>query len=272
MTSNTAKYAVLGHPIKHSKSPQIHSLFAQQTQQQLTYQAIEFALDDFAAQLQQLWAQGYLGVNVTVPFKEDAFACADQLTPRAQRAGAVNTLKQLADGSVLGDTTDGEGLVTDITSNHNFALANKRILILGAGGAVRGIIEPLLAHQPSQIVIANRTVSKAQTIADIFAPLGNISACGFEQIQGEFDLVINGTSASLGGELPAIDGQLLANAKLCYDMMYGKTTTVFNQWALDQGCPHVADGLGMLVGQAAVAFELWRGVKPQTKEVIAALR
>jgi shikimate dehydrogenase len=268
----TDKYAVLGHPISHSKSPLIHQAFAAETKQDLTYEALELDKEDFTGQLKQLWKAGYQGFNVTVPFKEDAYQCADQLSARAQRAGAVNTLKRLEDGTVYADTTDGDGLVNDISDNHGFDYQGKRILVLGAGGAVRGIIEPLLAKQPSEVVIANRTVSKAETIADIFKTLGNVNASGFDDLTGKFDLIINGTSASLGGHLPAIDAALLGKAELCYDMMYSNDTTVFNQWALDNDCKKVVDGLGMLVGQAAVSFELWCGVKPTTNPVIEKLR
>ncbi|OPX55718.1 shikimate dehydrogenase [Oceanospirillum multiglobuliferum] len=269
----TDRYAVFGNPIAHSKSPAIHQRFAEQTQQALTYEALLAPVDQFAESFQQFLQQQGRGANVTVPFKQEAFALAEQLTPRAQRAGAVNTLWQDAQGVVHGDTTDGIGLVRDLIHNHNLSLKDKRILILGAGGAVRGVIEPILAEHPAQLVIANRTLSKAQELVPLFAEFGSISACGFDELEGQqFDLVINGTAASLAGELPPLPDQLLAQGAACYDMMYGKAQTVFNRWAVAHGAVQAIDGLGMLVEQAAEAFQIWRGVKPNTQLVIAELR
>lgn len=269
----TDRYAVFGNPIAHSKSPVIHQCFAEQTQQALTYEALLAPVDQFSASFKTFLQQQGRGANVTVPFKQEAFALAEQLTPRAQRAGAVNTLWQDAQGVVHGDTTDGIGLVRDLIHNQNLSLKDKRILILGAGGAVRGVIEPILAEQPAQLVIANRTLSKAQELVPIFAEFGNLSACSFEELEGQqFDLVINGTAASLAGELPPLPDHLLAQGAACYDMMYGKEPTVFNRWALVHGAVQAIDGLGMLVEQAAEAFQIWRGVKPDSQSVIAALR
>lgn len=269
----TDRYAVFGNPIAHSKSPQIHRLFAQQTQQDLTYEALLAPLDDFAGCAQAFFAQGGQGANITVPFKEDAFRLANQLTERAQRAGAVNTLKRLADGTLLGDTTDGAGLVFDLTQQAGISLKGLRILVLGAGGAVRGVIENLLAEQPSQLVIANRTADKATQLAAIFAALGPIEAAEYAQLDTPFDLIINGTSASLSGELPPIStATLKAGHTQTYDMMYGKEPTAFNRWATEQGAARTLDGLGMLVGQAAEAFALWRGVYPDCPPVLTELR
>lgn len=269
----TDRYAVFGNPIAHSKSPQIHRLFAQQTQQDLSYEALLAPLDDFAGCAQAFFAQGGCGANITVPFKEDAFRLADQLTPRAQRAGAVNTLKRLPDGTLLGDTTDGAGLVFDLTQQAGITLKGLRILVLGAGGAVRGVIESLLAEQPSQVVIANRTADKAVQLAQIFSELGPVEAAEYTQLSGTFDLIINGTSASLSGELPDIPPSVLkAGHTQTYDMMYSKEPTAFNGWAQAQGAARTLDGLGMLVGQAAEAFALWRGVYPNCTPVLAELR
>jgi shikimate dehydrogenase len=265
------RYGVFGNPIGHSKSPQIHRMFAEQSGQTLSYEPLLAPLDDFAGFARAFFETG-LGANVTVPFKEQAFRLADQLSERAQRAGAVNTLKKREDGSLLGDNTDGLGLVRDLLDNASVALQGKRILLLGAGGAVRGVLEPLLAQRPAALVISNRTVAKAEQLVREFADLGTLSACAFEALQSPFDVIINGTSASLGGELPPLGDDLVAaGSTLCYDMMYAARPTPFCQWAEDRGA-HSRDGLGMLVEQAAAAFELWRGIRPETAEVLLALR
>lgn len=265
------RYGVIGNPIGHSKSPHIHRLFAEQTGQTLSYEPLLAPLDDFAGFTRAFFETG-LGANVTVPFKEQAYRIADQLSERAQRAGAVNTLKKLEDGTLLGDNTDGLGLVRDLLDNAGVSLQSKRILLLGAGGAVRGVLEPLLAQRPAALVIANRTLAKAEQLAGEFKDLGPVSATAFEQLENPFDLIINGTSASLGGTLPPLDDGLVAtDSTLCYDMMYAAQPTPFCQWALDRGA-HSRDGLGMLVEQAAAAFELWRRVRPESAEVLLALR
>tara|TARA_B100001250_G_scaffold412326_1_gene443240 strand:+ start:3231 stop:4070 length:840 start_codon:yes stop_codon:yes gene_type:complete len=273
----TDLYAVLGHPISHSKSPQIHTLFAGQTGEDLLYRAVLVPLDGFADEVSKLIRQqGMTGMNVTVPFKEEAFQLAQQRTPRAERAGAVNTLKVLSNGTLLADNTDGAGLIRDITVNQGVSLKGKQVLVLGAGGAVRGILQPLLEQQPAAVVIANRTVSKAEALAADFADLGRISGCGFAEATppdgSAFDVIINGTSASLAGELPPLTSSVIGPETVCYDMMYGKGLTVFNRWAREHGAARVIDGLGMLVEQAAEAFELWRGVRPDTAPVMAELR
>ena len=265
------RYGVFGNPIAHSKSPLIHRLFAEQTGQALTYEALLAPLDDFAGFARAFFRNG-LGGNVTVPFKEEAFRLADTLTARAQRAGAVNTLKKLDDGRLLGDNTDGAGLVRDLTHNAGVALRGQRILILGAGGAVRGILEPFLAERPAELLIANRTPAKAEALAEVFADLGPLRACGFDYAGEPFDLIVNGTSSSLAGDVPPIDPHLIRPGHtLCYDMMYGARPTAFNQWAADHGAV-TRDGLGMLVEQAAEAFFLWRGVRPQAEPVLQMLR
>ena len=264
-------YGVFGNPIAHSKSPLIHSLFAKQTQQQISYQPLLAPLDGFPAAVAEFFSSGS-GANVTVPFKEQAFALADQLSQRAQRAKAVNTLIKLDNGNLLGDNTDGAGLVNDLLNN-NVVLAGKNILILGAGGAVRGVLEPLLAQHPAEICVVNRTVEKAEQLAREFADLGSMTACGYDWIDAPVDIIINGTSASLSGDLPPLaDSLIKAGHTVCYDMMYGKDTTVFNQWAQQQGAARTLDGLGMLVEQAAEAFYLWTGVRPNPKPVLEQLR
>lgn len=265
------QYVVFGNPIGHSKSPLIHRLFADQTGQDLEYSTLLAPLDDFSDCARGFFKQG-AGANVTVPFKEEAFRLCDSLTPRAQRAGAVNTLSKLADGTLQGDNTDGAGLVRDLTHNAGVALRGQRILILGAGGAVRGILEPFLAERPAELLIANRTPAKAEALAEAFADLGPLRACGFDYAGEPFDLIVNGTSASLAGDVPPIDPHLIRPGHtLCYDMMYGARPTAFNQWAADHGAV-TRDGLGMLVEQAAEAFFLWRGVRPQAEPVLQMLR
>ena len=265
-------YVVFGNPIAHSKSPVLHRLFAEQTGQAMQYDTLLAPLDDFAGCAKEFFLQGR-GANVTVPFKEDAYRLVDQLTARAQRAGAVNTLSKLADGSLLGDNTDGAGLVRDLTVNAGFSLKGKRILVLGAGGAVRGALEPLLAEGPASVTIANRTVEKAELLAELFSDLGPVAASGFDWLHEPVDLIINATSASLSGELPPIASSLIEPGKtLCYDMMYGKEPTPFCVWASGHGAGQVMDGLGMLAEQAAEAFYLWRGVRPDTAPALAELR
>ncbi|WP_443191227.1 shikimate dehydrogenase [Pseudomonas indica] len=266
------RYGVFGNPIGHSKSPLIHRLFAEQTGQALTYEALLAPLDDFTGFARTFFCDGK-GANVTVPFKEEAFRLADSLSARAERAGAVNTLKKLDDGSLLGDNTDGAGLVRDLTVNAGFPLTGKRILLLGAGGAVRGVLEPFLAERPASLVIANRTVEKAEALARQFADLGPVVASGFDWIDEPVDLIVNGTSASLAGDLPPISPSLIRPGHtLCYDMMYGKEPTAFCRWASEHGAARALDGLGMLVEQAAEAFLLWRGMRPDSAPVLAEVR
>jgi shikimate dehydrogenase len=266
----TDHYAVFGDPIKHSKSPRIHSLFAQQSQQDLDYVAQQVPAETFVTVANDFFANGGKGLNCTVPLKELAWQYADQLTERARLAKAVNTLAKQADGSILGDNTDGIGLVNDLIRNHQIQLAGKRILILGAGGAARGIILPLLDCQPAQISIANRTVSKAEALVADFAAQGRLTALGFEALAGQqFDLVLNATSASLSDQLPPLPADLLAANACCYDLAYGNLPTTFVKWALAHGAAQSLDGLGMLVEQAAEAFFIWRGVRPATTEMEA---
>ena len=266
------KYAVIGNPIHHSKSPLIHGMFAQQTGEQLRYDALLAPLDGFGTTLREFLAEGR-GVNVTVPFKEQAWELVDQRTPAAALAGAVNTIQRLENGQLLGDNTDGKGLVRDIQHNAGFSLQGKRILLVGAGGAARGVIQPLLQAQPAQLCVVNRTVEKAEQLARLFKDQGPISAAGFDWVEESVDLIINATSASLEGQLPPLSPALIQPGQTwCYDMMYANDATVFNRWAQQQGAARCLDGLGMLVEQAAEAFLLWRGVRPDTAAVLAALR
>lgn len=268
----TDLYAVFGNPINHSKSPAIHRQFAEQTGQDMHYTKQLVNEGEFASAAQEFFAQGGKGLNITVPFKLDAFAFASKRTPRAERAGAVNTLAMLSDGSILGDNTDGIGMIHDM-HNLGWELQGKRVLILGAGGAVRGILQPLLEENPARVTIANRTLAKAEELAKNFLDLGDLQAKSFEQLTGDtFDIVINGTSASMQGELPPLPKNLLAQDACCYDMMYGAEPTIFLQWAKDNGATQIADGLGMLIGQAAEAFYVWRHIRPEVVPVITALR
>jgi shikimate dehydrogenase len=264
------RYAVIGNPIAHSKSPDIHARFAAQTGQHLSYERLLAPLDGFAAVVRTFIQEGGKGMNVTVPFKLEAYALADTLTARAQAAGAVNTL-QFKDGSILGDNTDGVGLVHDIVRNAGVSIVGKSVLLLGAGGAARGVILPLLEQQPRRLVLANRTVSKAEDLARQFSAQGAIDVCAFDAVHEAFDIVINATAASLSAELPPISPAVFGTQTLAYDMMYGKDATVFMQFAAANSA-RTRDGLGMLVEQAAESFYLWRGVRPETDEVFAALR
>jgi shikimate dehydrogenase len=240
-------YAVFGNPVHQSKSPWIHQRFAELTQQNLHYVAQLIEVGDFA-RAAKIFLQSGKGLNVTVPFKLDAFNFAASHTDRAKRAAAVNTLALQADGRVLGDNTDGVGLINDMKNNLAWELSDKRVLILGAGGAVRGILEPLIKEKPRQLVIANRTLIKAQQLAEQFSDIGKIESCGYDDLGAtQFDVVINGTSASLQGSLPPLPESLIHQHSCCYDLMYSANTTVFNSWATTAGAKQIADVLGMLV-------------------------
>lgn len=269
----TDHYAVFGNPIEHSKSPAIHTAFASATGEDIRYQKQQVDEDGFVAAADEFFASGGKGLNITVPFKQDAYGYAARLTARARHAGAVNTLSLQDDGTLLGDTTDGVGMVRDMVKNLGWEIKGKKVLVLGAGGAVRGVLEPLLELLPQHVVIANRTVDKALQLTKGFAEMGYVVGCGFDMLPGQqFDLVINGTSASLAGELPPLPDDLLMGGAACYDMMYGPEPTVFINWARQHGASAVADGLGMLVEQAAESFAIWRGVRPETQQVIVALK
>jgi len=266
----TDKYAVIGHPISHSKSPLIHQMFAEQTGQDISYEAIEAPLDGFAATIQRLRDSGYRGCNITVPFKHEAFKLANELSGRARAAHAVNTFL-FQDGIILGDNTDGIGLVTDIEQNLACKFLFKRVLLMGAGGAAHGVIWHLF-NAGAAIIISNRTMDKANQLAAEFEGYGTVFAKSYEALAGQqFDIVINATSSSLSDSLPPLPDGLFKPGALAYDMMYGKQTP-FLRFAQEQGASQLADGLGMLVEQAAVAFQKWRGVSPDTAPVIAKLR
>lgn len=266
------RYAVFGNPIGHSKSPAIHTAFARQTGQDLTYEALLAPLDDFTGAVRAFIASGGRGANVTVPFKEEAFRLTSRRTPRAELAGAVNTLV-FADGEIVGDNTDGAGLLRDLEINLACPINGKRVLLLGAGGAARGALGPLLDARPATLVIANRTAAKAVELARSFAEHGPVAASAYSELAGQsFDLVINATSASLGGELPPLPLGVFAPGSLAYDMMYAKDGTPFLDFARQHGAAYLSDGLGMLVEQAAEAFFIWRGVRPDSAQVMQLLR
>ncbi len=269
----TDQYAVFGNPIEHSKSPSIHQAFAENTGQNMQYTKQCIDIDGFVEAADTFFAGKGKGLNITVPFKLDAYAYANQLSKRARQAGAVNTLIKQNDGSILGDNTDGYGIMLDIQTNLHWDVKGKTVVILGAGGAVRGILGPLLVAQPAKVFIANRTVEKALQLAQAFSREGNIEGLGFEQLPHHAaDIIINGTSASLAGDLPPVPEAIIGENTQCYDMMYGKKATVFMQWANNLGAKSSADGLGMLVGQAAESFRCWRGVLPGTQAVIQHIR
>lgn len=267
------RYGVVGHPVGHSWSPFIHGLFARDTGQAMSYRLYDFTPAEFAARVRDFFTLGGRGLNVTVPHKIAAVEVASKLTTRAEHAGAVNTLAMQKDGSILGDNTDGAGLVRDLCDNLGLVIIRRRILIVGAGGATRGVIAPLLALEPAQVLIANRTPERARDLAETFAKLGPVQGVGIRDIRGgPFDLVINATSASLSGDLPPMSDSVVGSETVCYDMAYGKTDTPFIQWSLKRGCARAVHGWGMLVEQAAESFRVWRGVKPSTGSVLTALK
>lgn len=262
------RFAVMGNPVNHSKSPFIHQQFARQMSIKLEYIAIQVDVGGFVQAVDQFRATGGAGLNITVPFKLDAYRYAEKLSDRARRAGAVNTLK--FDAQVFGDNTDGVGLVRDLQTNLGVALKGKRVLVLGAGGAVRGVLGPLGEAQPASVAIANRTAVKAKELAADFA---GVAGGGFDAIEGQvFDVVINGTAASLEGKIPDLPPKLFAPNSLAYDMMYADKAKPFLSWAQSQGAARVSDGLGMLVEQAAESFFIWHGKRPDTKPVLTHLR
>lgn len=270
------RYAVIGHPIKHSKSPWIHTQFAKICDEAIEYGLLESEANPeaFLNAIEQFVAAGGEGVNVTMPFKEVAWNMADELSERAKLSGAVNTLTFYEDGKVVGDTTDGIGLVNDLTQNMQLSLKHKKILILGAGGAVKGVLQPLLAHNPEALHIVNRTVERAQELVKVFAGYGPISAGSYQDLPalGGFDIVINATPANFSGELPPILPEVFSSDALAYDMSYSAELTLFETWSANNGAAKVSNGLGMLVEQAAESFYIWRGVRPSTKQVLIDLR
>lgn len=272
-TAPADRYAVVGNPIQHSKSPFIHTQFARQTGQIICYEAILAPLNAFRATVDAFRQSGGKGMNITVPFKLEAYTLATNLTERAASAQAVNTFRFEKDGAILGDNTDGAGLVRDIETNLGVPLQNKRLLLLGAGGAAHGVILPLLQKQPAQLTIANRTVGKAQQLARQFADYGRIDTGHFLDFAGEhFDILIHATSAGLQNELPPLPAGIFTDVLLAYDMLYRPQLTPFLQSAQNGGARQVADGTGMLVEQAAESFLLWRGIRPETPAIIQQIR
>jgi shikimate dehydrogenase len=272
MTIPPDRYAVIGHPVAQSRSPSIHARFAAQTGQQLSYTTIDAAPDVFAQTVTDFFTQGGSGLNVTIPHKEAAAQLVDELTPRARRAGAVNTLARRPGGGLLGDNTDGAGLARDLLNNHRITIAGRRVLLLGAGGAARGVLAPLLGLQPGQLTIVNRTLVRAQQLAAAFGDMGRVAATGYSALGNEpWDLVINATAASLAGELPPLPPGIVSSRSICYDMAYGREETPFVHWAHQRGVARALDGLGMLVEQAAESFFLWRGLRPDTSSVLSAV-
>ncbi len=270
------RYAVMGNPIGHSLSPRIHKAFADETNQLLDYSAMLVGEGEFPLAVSRFFAEGGKGLNVTLPFKQEAWALSDELSSEAKLAGAVNTLFQNKDGKLQGHNTDGIGLIRDIKSNYNCSIKGKNILVLGAGGATRGILLPLLRERPESICIVNRTLSKAEELVEIFSKYGDIKACGYGELSekkaNKVDWIINASSASLEGELPPVPDDILSKEAVCYDLMYAQEETVFCQWAQRGGAIKVMNGLGMLVEQAAESFYLWRGVRPATDSVIMSLK
>lgn len=263
------RYGVMGYPIAHSRSPVIHRLFALQTEQNLQYDLIQVEPGELESAVRQFQREGGKGLNITTPHKGDAALLADELSDRARVAGAVNTLL-VKDGELFGDNTDGAGLVRDLKSNQELELKGSHILILGAGGATRGILGPLIAEEPAQIVIGNRTVPKADALVMHFSDGVPIKACRFQNVPRnmEFDLVINATSASLKGEAPPYPESVISDKTVCYDLSYGLAPTPFSTWAKKHGASRSLMGWGMLVEQAAESFELWRGQRPDTKVIL----
>ena len=267
------RFAVVGNPVSHSKSPMIHSLFARQTGKQLQYTREEVAPDCFTEFVQQFFTDGGSGLNVTVPFKEQAFELAQVHSKRARQARAVNTLYLDDQHRLCGDNTDGIGLVRDMRDNHGIAIVGKRLLMIGAGGAVRGALGSLAEEAPESITLVNRTLSRAVTLRKEFSGLAEIKVHSFEdQLDGPFELVINGTSTGLQGEAPPLSPDAIGTQTCCYDMMYSSQDTPFMDWARQQGAIEVLDGVGMLVEQAAESFSIWLNVKPNTASIIDQVR
>jgi shikimate dehydrogenase len=270
--STLDQYGVFGHPVQHSLSPFIHAMFARETGQELAYRPYEVTAEEFRERVTEFFAQGGKGLNITLPHKIAAVEVAHELTARAAHAAAVNTLAVKGEG-ILGDNTDGAGLVRDLCDNLGLVITRRRVLILGAGGATRGILAPLLGLEPALVMVANRTPERAEALAAAFSDLGATQGVAFDFIgEQPFDLIINATSASLSGEMPPVPDGALGPQTVCYDLAYGRSATAFVRWAKERGCARALQGLGMLVEQAAESFRLWRGVRPATTRVMDALR
>ena len=271
--TDSGRFAVFGNPIKHSKSPVIHGLFAQQYAQQIEYRAVRVALDDFARHAHRFFDSGGAGLNVTVPFKHEAFSLAHRNSERSLRAGACNVLTRADDGLIDGDNTDGIGLIRDLIANLGWSIQGLRVLLVGAGGAARGVLEPLLRECPQELLVVNRTAARAAALAAEFADIGPLEGGAFDLIgASQFDLIINATSAGLAGAVPALPRSMLTQRSRCYDMVYGAEPTPFMRWCAEQSAGAVSDGLGMLVEQAAESFYIWRQLRPETRSVIDQLR
>jgi len=268
----TDEYGLFGHPVQHSWSPFIHGMFARQTGQDMAYRLHDSPPDRFRSEVLEFFTGGGRGINVTLPHKQAAADLVNELTPRAQRADAVNTIVR-RDERLVGDNTDGAGLLADLTRNLRLRWKAPTILLLGAGGAARGAIEPLLSLEPGRLVVANRNAPRAQALAAEFAALGEVRGCEFSALEHRpFDLIVNATAASLRGEVPLIPIDVVDAGTTCYDMAYGLGDTAFVSWARRLGARHAEQGWGMLVEQAAEAFDLWRGIRPDTGPVLEALR
>jgi shikimate dehydrogenase len=266
-------YAVFGNPIEHSKSPDIHAAFAKSTGENIIYKKQKINIGFFDRAASEFFKSGGKGLNITVPFKLDAYNFSEKITRRAKIAGAVNTLSLRNDGKIVGDTTDGIGISHDIINNLGWEINGKKVLILGAGGAVRGILQPILELLPQHLVIANRTIKKAEALSENFAEMGHIVGCDFEMLSGQkFDVVINGTSATLTNKILSLPNGLFKKNAVCYDMAYGTEHSAFLEWAKKNGALEISDGLGMLVEQAAESFYIWRGIRPDTAKVISMLK
>jgi shikimate dehydrogenase len=272
MSTAVDQYGVVGHPVGHSLSPFIHGMFARETGQDMAYRLYDVAPGDFHDRVREFFAAGGRGLNITLPHKIAAVDLAQELTPRAAHAAAVNTLA-VRDEGILGDNTDGAGLVRDLCDNLSIVITHRRVLIIGAGGATRGILGALLELLPALIVVANRTPERAAALAAAFTDLGTVRGVSFGELESEpFDLIINATSASLSGDIPPIPATTLGPRTVCYDLAYGRGANAFLNWARAQGCARALQGWGMLVEQAAESFNLWRGVRPATAYVLAALK
>ena len=273
MSPAVDEYGVFGHPVAHSFSPFIHGFFARAAGQQMSYRAYDVAPEEFSERVKDFFGGGGRGLNITLPHKIAAVEVAQELTARAAHAAAVNTLALQDDNVVLGDNTDGAGLVRDLCDNLRIVITQRRLLILGAGGATRGVLAPILGLEPAIVVIANRTPERAEALAAAFADLGITQGVGFTHVgDTPFDLIINATSASLSGDIPPIPAGAIGPETVCYDLAYGRSAMAFVRWAKQSGCRRAVQGLGMLVEQAAESFHLWRGVRPETAPVIAALK
>ena len=267
------RYGVMGYPVSHSRSPVIHRLFALQTGENIQYELLQVAPEKLETAVRQFQRTGGKGLNVTVPHKAEVAKLCDQLSERAATAGAVNTMS-FRDGEIHGENTDGIGLLRDLAINQNFTIEGSNILILGAGGATRGIVGPLLEMQPASLRIANRTIDKAEALAQHVSRSGPVSACRFNVIPvtEKYDLIINATSAGVKGDTPPYPEAAVAPDTFCYDLSYGLSPTPFSVWALEQGAERSVMGWGMLVEQAAESFHIWRGVRPDTAPVLRQMK